>query len=333
VRPHHPRGRSVELLAEPEFDRGAISPDTRLDRLARWYAAYPGSPPPRHDLEVALLRLPPGIGDQFWSQCTLLDPATAATACRAHTVAQLRLHFESRSTLVHIPEPPAPCPDSNCWRLLATVDYPRISDGTRAGLRRRDAEVAGWPLLCPWQPELGAAYLLWPLAHASGSGVTALSHLAHPGHPLGPVGHLALVRGLASDDPSTRIAAADVWLAAAQDGRLEGPSARVGEHAARAGPVRRLRQLHVRLARQVRRHLSEGRSSSSFLLRVRWVDHQLEYLAVRSTEMLPEIAVSAFSALAEKLNASSKEFLGSRVDVLNEKVGHNFVTRELLWRM
>jgi len=49
--------------------------------------------------------------------------------------------------------------------------------------------------------------------------------------------------------------------------------------------------------------------------------------------MLPEIAVSAFSALAEKLNASSTEFPDSRVDVLNEKAGHHFVTRELLWRM
>jgi hypothetical protein len=49
--------------------------------------------------------------------------------------------------------------------------------------------------------------------------------------------------------------------------------------------------------------------------------------------MLPEIAVSAFSTLAEKLNASSTEFPDSRGDVLNEKAGRHFVTRELLWRM
>jgi len=42
--------------------------------------------------------------------------------------------------------------------------------------------------------------------------------------------------------------------------------------------------------------------------------------------VLPEIAVSAFPALAEKLNASSTEFLDSRVDILNEKAGHHFVT-------
>ena len=37
---------------------------------------------------------------------------------------------------------------------------------------------------------------------------------------------------------------------------------------------------------------------SSVLLRVRRVGYKLEYLAIRRTEMLPEIAVSAFSALA-----------------------------------
>jgi hypothetical protein len=33
--------------------------------------------------------------------------------------------------------------------------------------------------------------------------------------------------------------------------------------------------------------------------------------------MLPELAVSAFYALAEKLNASSAEFPDGRVDVIN----------------
>jgi hypothetical protein len=60
---------------------------------------------------------------------------------------------------------------------------------------------------------------------------------------------------------------------------------------------------------------------------VRWVGDQLEYLAIRSTEMLPEIAAPTFSALAEKLNASSPEFVDSRVDVLNEKAGYHLVAR------
>jgi hypothetical protein len=41
---------------------------------------------------------------------------------------------------------------------------------------------------------------------------------------------------------------------------------------------------------------------SSVLLRVRWVGYQLECLAIKSTEMLPETAASAFSPRAEKLN-------------------------------
>ena len=66
---------------------------------------------------------------------------------------------------------------------------------------------------------------------------------------------------------------------------------------------------------------------------MRWVDHELEDLAIGGAEMLPAAGVCAFPALAEKLNADGAEFLNSRFNVLNEKAGHHLVTRELLWRM
>jgi hypothetical protein len=92
-------------------------------------------------------------------------------------------------------------------------------------LRQYEGNVAGWTLICPWQPEIAAAHLLRPLSDGLVPGITpatiALTSMRHPGHALGPVGHLALLTGLSSAEADTRLAAAELWADAAADGRLD----------------------------------------------------------------------------------------------------------------
>jgi hypothetical protein len=243
-------GRPVRLLAEPEFERGAISPGRLLDRLA-WPARPPAAWPPRYDLEVALLRLAPGAGDEFWSAWAQMQPTTAPAARHAYTSGLAPLCFEP---VVGEPDPwrprsvdygdgyphmlarlTAPSADSTAhaeshsWRLLTALasplrDYPRLY-AERYMNTHYDPVVAAWPLLCPWQPELAAAHLLRPLSDGLKPGpspaATAAGCLASPGQALGTIGHLALVTGLASAEPSARIAAAQAWAQASLDGRLD----------------------------------------------------------------------------------------------------------------
>src|SRR5262249_8447440 len=86
-------GRPARLLAEPEFERGIISPGRLLDRLACWPVSSPAARPPRYDLEVALLRLAPGASDEFWSAWARVQPATARAARRAYTGGLAPLRF------------------------------------------------------------------------------------------------------------------------------------------------------------------------------------------------------------------------------------------------
>src|SRR5262249_59104006 len=58
-------GRPVRLLAEPEFQRGAISPGRLLDRLAYWPARPAAARPPPHHPDAPLPRLPPRPTAQF----------------------------------------------------------------------------------------------------------------------------------------------------------------------------------------------------------------------------------------------------------------------------
>jgi hypothetical protein len=251
-------GHPVRLLAEPEFDRGAISPGGLLERLGSW-AASSVPRPPRHDLEVALLRLAPDPGDSFWREWARLDPLTAGVARRIHEDGLQPLSFEP---VTGVPDPKYPPyvrarsddpyvlaritsrgsasghPQSHCWALLTALASP-LKDHRRLYVAARwelsahyDAVVAAWPLLCPWQPELCAAHLLRPLSDGLRPGATpaaaAAACLASRGHALGPVGHLALMTGLASAEPHTRITAAEAWSQASLDGRLD------AQHAANA---------------------------------------------------------------------------------------------------
>ncbi len=66
---------------------------------------------------------------------------------------------------------------SHCWALLTALDRP-LRDFYRGYGERRyigasyQALAAGWPLLCPWQPELAAAHLLRPLSEGLRPGPT-----------------------------------------------------------------------------------------------------------------------------------------------------------------
>jgi hypothetical protein len=237
------------LLAEPEFADGTISRGELLARLAR----PGGMRPPGHDLEVALLRLEPGAGEEFWAEWARLDSRSADVARRAYAEGLVSLDFEPCAYEVDLrsaampprillpvvtarltsPLAASPDPASRCWRLLTDLDNRAHAEHGRRGIGavRLDEVVAAWPLLCPHQPELIAAHLLRPLTDGLVPGPSAATvaagGLAPAGRPFGPIGHLALVAGLASAEPDTRITAASVWTRIALDGRL-GPGLAAG---------------------------------------------------------------------------------------------------------
>jgi hypothetical protein len=232
-------GRPVQLLAEPEFGRGAISPDRLLERLKSW---ADGSLLP-YDLEIAMLRLAPGADGSFWSAWAELHPASPDAARKAYEQGTVSLSFKLEAgplgrrseyssryedavpvASARITTPSAESGGSHCWSLLTKIPDPpgtggvppwHLTDGY-------DAIVAALPLMCPWQPELASAHLLQPLSGALEPGMTtAVSCLSDPGHMLGKVGHLVVLDGLASADSYIRVAAAEVWTKASLDGRLD----------------------------------------------------------------------------------------------------------------
>jgi hypothetical protein len=239
------QGRPVSLLAEPASVRGAVDPDHLLGRLAAW-AGAPAAALPRHDLEVALLRLPPGLDHSFWSAWARAHPTSARAARRAYQARLDRLSFESvvgepaggpyyhRAAHMHVlarlTAPAGDTASSHCWSLLTALDQPRhdhhpLYCAWRSYDPRADSVVTAWPMLCPWQPDLAAAHLLGPLSEGLLPGrspaTAAVESLGRPGHALGPVGHLALLTALASAEPDTRVAAAGTWIHAAGDGRID----------------------------------------------------------------------------------------------------------------
>ena len=234
-------GHAAELLAEPEYERGAVSKQRLLKRLIGWYRARPGQAPLRYDLEAALLRLGPEVDEAFWDEWALLDSATAERARRMHAEAHrpvvlrpvtgVPVHKYSLAWFTHVlaqADVAQSAPESASWTALTALSRPLADHfrlhGERWETQRQDQCVAGWPLLAPWQPELIAAHLLRPLSDglkSSRTAAAAVGCLAHPGHVLGPVGHLALMTGLASAEADARIAAAGVWAQASLDGRLD----------------------------------------------------------------------------------------------------------------
>lgn len=249
-------GRAVPLLAEPEFDRGAISPAQLLDRVRAW----PADSLACYDLEVALLRLTPEADESFWSAWTELHPRTAEHARLMHEQGAARLDFdlcagqvrrnkygalalspllseivagheqEVPAAYARLTRAPAGPALSHCWSLLTTLQP--VLDGREVApwvrTSRYEAVVAGLSLLCPWQPELVSAHVLLllsaslePRSTVTAAAATAMGCIAVAGHVLGQAGHLAVLTGLSAADPYVRIAAADAWTKASLDGRLD----------------------------------------------------------------------------------------------------------------
>jgi hypothetical protein len=200
----------------------------------------------RCDRDAAVLRLAPGtVPGSLWAAWEEVDGTTAASLRASHRLLQLPLRFEAvtgqpagrplrgqtwhQHLLARVTGRVPVVPRCASWQLLTGLDDPLRDHAVLAGPsryeRHHDAAVAGWALICPWQPELAAAHLLRPLCDGlkpgTSAAATAITSLAHPGHPLGPVGHLALVAGLASAEADTRIAAAQLWADASADGRLD----------------------------------------------------------------------------------------------------------------
>lgn len=237
-------GRPVRLLADPETERGAVSPGRLLQRLACWSGAS-AARIPRHDLEIALLRLAPSVDESFWSEWAQVHATSARTARRLYQEGIVPLSLEpvigqapgryrddppgDLLVLARVSPPSAGAAEgSRCWRLLTDLASPlrnyRRDYGETWERPHYEAVVAGWPLLCPWQPDLAAAHLLRPLSDGlkakPSAATTAAWSLASPGFSLGPIANLALTAGLASAAADTRIAAAEAWSRACLDGRL-----------------------------------------------------------------------------------------------------------------
>ncbi len=242
-------GQGGLLLAEPQTRRGAITPEGMLDRLqqlARHQQHTGVRQAGRWDRDAALLRLAPGTAPgSLWAAWDQVDETAAAALRASHRLLQLPLRFEAvtgepagrslrgqawdQHLLARIPGGVPVAARCASWQLLTDLGDPLGDHAVLAGParyeRHYDAAVAGWALICPWQPELAAAHLLRPLSDGLRPGrcpaATAITSLADPGHPLGPVGHLALVAALASAEADARIAAAQLWAGASADGRLD----------------------------------------------------------------------------------------------------------------
>jgi hypothetical protein len=135
--------------------------------------------------------------------------------------------------------PPSTRGESRAWRLL-TGEGGGAAVG--CGIGSEEALLV-LPLLCPHQPELIAANLLWKQSdglrqrgNGSAAAVRCLAELRVEG-PAGPVAHLALVVALSSSKADMRVAAAEAWTRWAADGRLDAGHAAEAIRLGGTGPV------------------------------------------------------------------------------------------------
>lgn len=229
---------SIELLSEPTHDRGGIDPEEFVRRAEQNYGGWLGHKPPRYDLEVAALRLGRTEGVDHLGDlprevrsrlCALtaelpdvISPSLVAGRPSADrwerkdpvvlaSVQSVGAEASILGALTNLADPLA-----SHKRLAAEWEF-----GTDYG-----ASIATWPLIAPWHPELIAAHLLRPLSRGLRSGkhdlaASAVGCLVHRDWSLGPIGHMALALGCNGAEADTRTAAADVFGAAARDGRLQ----------------------------------------------------------------------------------------------------------------
>ena len=244
------RGQGGILLAEPQTERGTISAEGLLDRVQQLAGAADGRYllAGGHDRDVALLRLGADVPHELWAAWSNLERIAPVVLAESHRVVRSPLSFEAvtgplrrqpynssldgeAALLARVTGTVPVAPACACWQLLTRLSNP-IADHaflTNAGRleNRYHMVVAGWALLCPWQPELAAAHLVRPVSDSiyttstSAQAITAMTVLNHPAHPLGVAGHLALIAGLSSASADVRIASADLFATACNDGRLD----------------------------------------------------------------------------------------------------------------
>ena len=213
-------GRALQLLAEPEFADGTISPGELAARQALWATAE--LTPCRYDLEAARLRAAPGADEEL-----ALEPSV--TLPRAGFRAMPWERFTEGGTGLHarLARVPESASAPYCWLLLTHLAHPLDDRQFAVGHMgiRLDEMIAAWHLLCPHNPELIAAHLLSPLSDGLGPGRnaagTAVRGLASLAGEFGKICHLALVTGLSAASAEVRIAAADAWTQIAGEGRLD----------------------------------------------------------------------------------------------------------------
>jgi hypothetical protein len=269
-------GRGGVLLAEPETDRATISHDCLRDRIGQTGGAG-AMLAGRHDLDVALLRLAPDAPDSLWSALRDLTGIAASALADRHRAMAQPVAFEYVSgdppgdqhgyrkmgerVYAKAIEPVPAAAENLGWQLMTRLTSP-IDDYhllAAAGRYESDyaAAIAGWPLICPWQPEVAAAHLLRPLGDGLYSkmadAVAAIAALNNAGTPMGPVGHLALLTGLASIQADAQVAAAQWWAEACADGRLD-----PGLAAAALGAGLRARAFRLSRVTSALRHVSHS---------------------------------------------------------------------------
>lgn len=201
-------GRALQLLAEPEFADGTISPGELTARQALWAAAE--FTPSRYDLEAARLRAAPGADEELAFEPSLTMPMVRF---RDLPWGRERHTEDSDGVYARLARVPKSASAPHCWPLLTDLAHGRDDRQYavhRAGVRL-DEMIAAWHLLCPHDPELIAAHLLSPLSDGLGPGrnaaVTAVRGLASLAGAFGKICHLALVTGLSGASADVRIAA------------------------------------------------------------------------------------------------------------------------------
>jgi hypothetical protein len=235
------RGSEVELLSEPTHERGAIAHDVFLERAQKSYGKWLGPAAPKYDLEMAALRIRPGeidlrvtklprqIKDRMSELLRASQTAVDPTVITGEPVDRWK-KTGSRVVLAKVSKSGH---DATILATLTNLADPVASYLRLAGegeyVTRYGASINTWPLIAPWHPELTAAHLLRPLSRAllpgkHDYGPSAVGCLLHPDTPLGGVGHVVLAMGCIGAEADTRTRAADVFAAAAADGRLQ-PSA------------------------------------------------------------------------------------------------------------
>lgn len=239
-------GRGQQLLAEPTHLCGGVEPEAMLRRLHELPDGPDGwlSRSAPLDLELAALRLPRDLDQDFWRAARKAS-RPVAELLRQHYAEQRQpvlrpvigvpsgtyLYQRDRGRPIALAGISDPVPQPGrpgIWSVLTNLQDPlgRFEQlmGT-FGFFEYDQQAAMWSMIAPWHHELLSAHVLMPLARLLQAGNSAAPSAAtvidSPTGSFGPIAHLALVVALQAGAAETRAVAAETWLATAGDGRLQ----------------------------------------------------------------------------------------------------------------